>query len=59
MSEISVVNYLGNQVLSLNIQSQDSGGIFSLDVSKLPNGLYFVKLTFEGGVMTSPMIISR
>ena len=50
---VTVLNNIGQSVLTMNPDSK----VVSLDVSKLTNGVYFIRTTSEEGQTTSKLIL--
>ena len=51
-SNISITDVLGKEIYQLNAVNAE----LEIDISKLMNGIYFVKLSDENGVFTQKFI---
>jgi hypothetical protein len=57
--ELSISNLLGNILISNQVQFANGKSVADIDVSSLPNGVYFVKIQKESSVFMSKLIIDR
>jgi len=57
--ELSISNLLGNILISDQVQFANGKSVSDIDVSSLPNGVYFVKIQKETSVFMSKLIIDR
>lgn len=55
-AEISLLNLLGETIQSSHAEKKE---VYKLDISKLPEGIYFVKLSTLSGIATRKIIISK
>jgi FtsP/CotA-like multicopper oxidase with cupredoxin domain len=55
--DVSIINSLGQLVMQESKQSTNNS--FSLDVSGLSNGLYFIKLNINGNYLNKKLLISK
>ena len=58
-TEITVINQLGSVVLSKIVTVNEENHIGKLDVSKLQNGLYYIKIKNGDTVETTKIIVSK
>jgi len=57
--KLSISNLLGNVMISDEVPFANGRSVNEIDVNKLPNGVYFVKIQKESSVYMSKLIIDR
>ena len=56
---ISIINNIGNEVIVLNEITPPSSNTLSIDISNLPDGIYFVKISTGKTITTAKFIKSK
>ena len=59
MLKLNIADLLGKSVIVTNMQFSGGRSISDIDVSSLPNGIYFVKLQKESAVLMTKLIIYK
>ena len=58
-AKISVLNMVGQEVISENMQLLNGNNIKQLNTSLLSNGVYFIKVNNNGNIITRKMVIDK
>ena len=57
---LQVFDALGSKVADLAQGTMDAGAhIVTFDATKLPEGVYYYRLTADGGIQTKPMTVVK
>lgn len=57
--KFNITDLLGKSLISTNMQFSNGRSVSDVDVSSLPNGIYFVKLQKDSGVLMTKLIIYK